>query len=95
MVSSELSVNCVRELSVSGGLTLIWSVFTSTSHRLPWGRGSFLPISSPLTNRRLMVAAESPRIRDASATVSSAIAFVHPYKERSERSIIGALSGGF
>jgi len=89
VVSSELCVTCVRELSVSGGLALIRVVSTSTSQRVPWGRVSFLPVSSPETNRRLTVAADRPSIRDASVTVNSPLAFMHPYKERSGRSIIG------
>jgi len=83
------SLSPFTELSMSCGEPSIRAVSTSTTQRVPWGRVSFLPVSSPKTNRRLMVAGESPRIRDASVTVSSAIAFMHPYKERSERSIIG------
>jgi len=68
------SLSPFTELSMSCGEPLIRSVSTSTSQRVPWGRGSFLPVSSPETNRRLTVAADSPKIRDASVTVSSALA---------------------
>jgi len=57
---------------MSGGEPLVRSVSTSTNHRVPCGRGSFLPSSSPLASRRLTVAVERPKIRDASVTVSSA-----------------------
>jgi len=83
MVSSAAPVlDPSNELSVSGGR----SVSTSTSHRVPWGRGSFLPSSSPLASRRLTVAVERPRIRDASVTVSSTIS-VHAPLQRTVRAV--------